>query len=231
MRITLINIVIILSNVLCFYCNVQAQEKQDTVCYKNVVKIDYIPIQYDVSYYHQLRIGIEYERCVNNKSFASCYLDLGIYDEYTFKKYYDFFNQNQGLYYVQQDVLVKGFHVMPAYNYFLLKSKIKPNQGVYAGVIMDFHYYQKTLESFNSKTLDKTLNEYFQIKLGMGICLGAKYNISKHFFTELKTSVFVKIIKNTSAINKNEIRPLNAQWVDSKMNFWWVSNIMIGYAF
>lgn len=231
MRIFFVKIFIFLLFGLCFYCNSLAQEKKDSLLYKNVFKLDFIPVTYDVAYYHQLRIGIEYERYINNKSFAACNLDLGIYDEYTFTKYYDFFNQSQGLYYVQQDVFVKGFHIISTYNYYLLKSKTKLNQGAYIGVIIDFHYYQKSLDTFNSKILDKTFDKYFQTKLGMGVCIGAKYSLNKHFFTELKTAMFVKIIKNTSLINKNEIRPLNAQWVDAKINFWWVSNIMIGYAF
>jgi hypothetical protein len=231
MRMAILKLGIILYSVLCLCCNVWAHEKQDTLLYKNAIKFDFVPVLYDVAYYHQLRVGLEYERNINPNTFVSCNVDAGIYNEYSFTKYYDFFNQNQGLYYVQQNVLVKGFHILPAYNYYMLQSKRKLNQGVYAGVILDFHYYNKALDTFNSHTSEKANEKYFQTKLGMGFCIGAKYDFTKHFFAELKTTFLVKLFKYTSAENKNEISPLNAQWVDSKTKVWWVSNVMIGYAF
>lgn len=224
-----IGIVTIIGLFLCF--SVHSQEKKDSVAFKNSVKFDFVPILYDVAYYHQLRLGLAYERNLNLKTFVECNLDFGIYNEYSYTKYYDFFNQNQGLYYVQQDVLVKGFHFLPAYNYFLIPSKSKLNQGVYAGVLVDFHYYNKKLNTFNSQSFEKTDEKYFQTKSGMGLCFGYKYGLTKHIFAEIKTSLLVKIFSYTSAKNKNEMLPLNAQWVDSKYRLWWVSNVMISYAF
>lgn len=231
MNISLIKAQIVSIIIIFFSFNVQAQEKSDSITYKNFIKIDLAPIIYDISYYRQLRMGLEYERTINNKLFVATNLDWGIYDEYSFTKYYDFFNQNQGLYYIQQNVFVKGFHLLPKFCYFLISSKKKSNQGLYSGIILDFQYYQKRIKSINSQTQENIFDKYSQIKLGIGINAGYMYKLTKHIYAEVNSSIFIKSLTHSSSSNKNEIRPLNAQWFDSKYNFWFVSNIMIGYAF
>src|SRR4051812_7042683 len=92
--------------------SVCAEEKSDSLQYKNSISIDVIP------FYHvlfdtriQIRIGAEYERVLSKKSFISGYLDIGLYDKYNFIKYYDFFSQNQDMYFIQQKVSIAGFHL------------------------------------------------------------------------------------------------------------------------
>lgn len=204
----------------------------DTSAFKNAIKLDLFPLYYDFfDYRDQIRAGIEYERKINYRSFAALYMDIGVFDDYTFIKYYDFFNQNQGMYSVEQKAIIKGIHIQPSYNYIFFRSKKKPNHGVFAGSIIDFHCYKKNLETYNSQTSEKSNYRYNQLKMGLGLHMGAKYAFNRHFFAEVKTSLYVKIYYHISVQFVNPVMPLNAQWTDSKYNFWWVSNLKIGYAF
>jgi hypothetical protein len=209
-----------------------AQTGKDTSIYKNVIKIDLIPFYYDVfDYRQQIRVGLEFERRINPKSSVSCNIDAGMLDKYSFTKYYDFFSQQQGMYSVRRDVTINGFHIMPGYNYYLLRSAKKPLPGITAGGVIDFHYYLKKLDCSNSQTLEATANIYNQKTMGAGISTGAAYGFGTHWFAEIKTCLLVKIFNSVSLQNMESVKPLNAQWTDKKNNFWWFSNIKIGYAF
>ncbi|MBK6821105.1 MAG: hypothetical protein IPG85_16515 [Bacteroidetes bacterium] len=63
----------------------------------------------------QLRVGLQYEKKITQQSILNWNIDIGMYDHYSFIKYYDFFNQQQGLYSIEQKVLITGFHLTPAY--------------------------------------------------------------------------------------------------------------------
>jgi hypothetical protein len=199
---------------------------------KNAIKLDLVPAYYDFfDYRKQIRVGLEYERTLNQKAFISSDIDIGLFDEYTFCKYYDFFNQNQGTYFIRQDATIKGFHLIPAYNYYLFRSKKKPNQGVFAGGLVEYRFYQKKLDIYNSQTFEKTSEKYKQTTLGAGVQVGVKYSFGKHFFLGFRTSFTMKILNHISEKDVNEIKALNAQWTDSKNRFWWVTNLKVGYAF
>ena len=234
MKIYSTGIKIFISIFLCLnFCPyVSAQGNLDTSAFKNSIKLDLFPLYYDLfDYRDQIRAAIEYERKINNKSFAALYIDIGVFDDYTFIKYYDFFNQNQGMYSVEQKAIIKGIHIQPSYNYYFFTSKKKQNQGVFAGGIIDFYSYKKNLETYNSQTSEKNNYRYNQSKMGLGLHAGAKHSFTRRFFAEVKTSLYVKVYYHISVQSVNPIKPLNAQWTDSKYNFWWVTNFKIGYAF
>lgn len=217
---------------LSFCLKVSAQEYRDSITLKNAIKLDLFPLYYDFfDYRDQIRAGIEYERKINKKSFAALYTDMGMFDNYSYRKYYDFFNQNQGLHYVEQKVIIKGIHLQPSYNYYLFKSMKKNNQGVFAGGIMDFQFYKKNVETYNSQTLERSSYLYNQSRIGLGMQMGVKYAFFRRFFAEVKTSLYIIIFYHISSEVMNPVKPLNAQWTDSKYNSWWVSNLKIGYAF
>lgn len=210
----------------------KSQFTKDTLFLKNALKLDLISLYntfFDARI--QVRTGLEYERTTGSKSFLSGYLDLGLYDKYVFKKYYDFFNQNQGMYFIKQNVSVKGFHFIPGYNYFVYQSKRKIHHGLFFGGNMDINFYQKKLEFYNSQTSAKYSQKYNQTKLALGLSMGWKCNFNSHWFIELKTSTFASVYTKISDENMKAIRPLISQWNAPKYNFWWLSNIKICYAF
>lgn len=199
--------------------------------YRNFVGLDVVPFIYDVSYYHQLRVGLEGQRLLREKFFIAVNLDFGIYNDYTFIKYFDFFNQNSGFYSIEQNVYIKGFHFIPSYNYFIFQSKRKSNTGVFGGILMDFHFYRKDLEQYNSLTKEIYHANYDQKTISFGLALGFKYNIFYRFYAEIRTSLMLETINHLSNNEMEKIQSLNSQWVDKKRNFSWVSFITLDYAF
>ncbi|NTW33188.1 MAG: hypothetical protein HGB12_11285, partial [Bacteroidetes bacterium] len=196
MKIEIFKLKLVLILFICTFIqiDVNAQKNKDSTSYKNSIKIDLLPLYYDFfDTRMQIRTGIEYERNIKPDFFAACFLDIGLFDNYVFKKYYDFFIQNQGFYSVEQKASIMGFHFMPSYNYYIFKSKNKQKQGIYFSVIMDVNYYLKNIEIYNSKTEVKTSNKFSQLRYGVGFNLGAKYAFGSHFFAEMKTSLLTKI--------------------------------------
>ncbi len=209
-----------------------AQIIDDSTSYKNSIKLDIVPFYFDFfDIRQQIRIGVEYEHVINKKSFASFYLDAGLYDKYIFIKYYNFFNEGQGMYSIKQNVTIKGFHLKPSYNYSVIFIGKKKHLGIFISSNLDFNYYEKEFDSYNSMLQIKTEDSYHQFKMGIGFGMGVKYLLSKHLFVELKTSINTKLFRIISKNNVNEIKSIDAQWINSNNQFWWVSEMKIGYAF
>ena len=207
-------------------------EKKDTTFLHNSSSVDLFPLYYNFFDYHkEIRVGISYDRYFKNHWLASVAIDCGMFNDYTFTKYFDFFNQHGGYYYIKQDIKITGFHLIPSGNYYLWQSHKKNQQGLYAGMIADFNYYNKNLTEFNSQTEGNNHQQSHQFRIGGGIKIGVKIFVGKHFFTEIKTSFLGKILLTSSSGTVTSIRPLNAHWTDANQNFWWVSNLNIGYAF
>ncbi|OFX32752.1 MAG: hypothetical protein A2X08_06815 [Bacteroidetes bacterium GWA2_32_17] len=209
-----------------------SQEKSDSLLYKKSIKIDLLPLYNDFFDNRvQIRVGCEYEQEFLKKSSVSCYIDAGLYDKYKFIKYYDFFNQQQGLYSIEQDVLIIGFHIIPSYNYYFYTFKNHPNEKLFSSIVLDFGYYKKELTYYNSQTNDRYSDSYNQNKLGVGLSLGYENQFGKHFSLEIKTSFLTKVFNYVSENGRISIKSLDAQWTSTNCNFWWVSNLKIGYAF
>lgn len=225
-------IIVFFLSLIFFSSHVKAISYSGDSLYRHVLKLDLA-----ASYYtffdnkKQLRIGVEYEKKVTAFAFLSCYLDIGMYDNYKFIKYYDFFGQNQDMYFLEQDVMTKGFHIMPGYNYSILKIRKVPRLKFFAGGVLDASFYQKKINYFNSQTLDKSDKKVYQYKTGIGPSLGVHYKLGTHIIAEAKTFLGVKILNIISDKNAHIIKSLNAQWTDTQNHFWWVTNLKIGYAF
>lgn len=216
MKFIFFNFIVVFSII--FSQAVNSQENKDSLCLKNSLKLDLIPLYntfFDTRI--QVRVGFEYERKINVKSFLSGYLDIGIYDKYVYRKYYDFFNQYQGMYFTDQDVAVNGFHIIPGYNYFIFQSKRKTNQGLFLGGNIDFNFYRKKLKFYNSQTSERNSQKYNQSKLALGLSLGWKWNLDSRFFIELQTSMFAVVLKNTSAENIKSYKTYNFTMERSKI--------------
>jgi len=210
---------------------VEAQSR-DTVINKFAVKADLVPLYFDIfDNREQARIGLDFEMNYREALFISFYWDMGLYDHYSFIKYYDFFNQGPGFYSVEQKIKITGFHFMPAYNYYFWHSKVKSHQGMYAGGILDINYYRRLYDVYNSNLDETNSGKNHQFRMGAGLSLGGKYCFGSQFFVEIKTSFLAKIFKVASDKDIQVVKPINAQWVDIKNNFWWVSNLNLGYAF
>lgn len=214
------------------FCPRSKAQKQDTVFNKYSFALDLVPFYFDFFDNRvQARTGIDFEMNVTKRTFISFYWDMGLYDDYTFTKYYNFFNQGQGFYAVEQHTKVSGFHFIPGYNFYFWRSKVKQNQGMYAGGIIDLNYYRKLHDKYNSLTGESAFAKKHQFRTGAGVSIGGKYFFGSHFFAEIKTSFLAKIFVVASEQDVPVIRPINAQWADRKNNFWWVTNLNIGYAF
>lgn len=208
-----------------------SQTKSDSLIYKNAVKFDLVPLYDDLfDSKMQARIGIEYERNLTKKSALDCYLDVGLYNNYEFIKYYNFFTP-PAMYTLNQKVSISGFHLIPAYHYYLFISKKESERSLFAGSLMDFSYYHKSLRTKNTATSETSNEQYNQSKLGVGLSVGCNFFVSKHFFIELKTSVVTKLFNKLSVDGKNEMMSLDAQWTSANYKFWWITNFKIGYAF
>lgn len=210
----------------------KAEEIKDTTSFKNSFKLDFISLYHTLfDARKQIRAGVEYERKISSKAFLSAYLDIGLYDLYVFRKYYDFFNQNQGMYYVQQNVEVIGFHFIPTYNYYVLQLKNYKKNGLFLGAGLDCNVYRKKLEYYNSQSKDRYSNKYNQFKLALAASVGWRHYINSRFSIELKTSLFSSVFKRKSDKNKSSIRPIISQWSNPSYNYWNVSNFKICYDF
>jgi hypothetical protein len=223
--------IIILSLLYACCLNLCAQAK-DSIQNKNSFSIDLIPLYYDFFDYHmEIRGGIDYARQFKKHWLADAAIDCGMFDEYTFTKFYNYFNQPPGYYSIMQKVKITGFHLMPSCNYYVWQSKAKPGQGVYCGVILDVNYYHSRDRSYNSQSAESSLKNTNQFRTGAGLSLGVKYYLGHHFFAEARTSFFGKVIYATSDKTINKIKALNSQWTTADGNFWWTSNLKFGYAF
>jgi len=179
----------------------------------------------------QIRAGLEYEKFIKKNISISGYLDLGVYDKYKFIKYYNFFNENQGFYSIQQDVTVKGFHLIPGINYYFHRLQKSSNRSLFGSAMIDFGFYQKIFAYLNSNSLENYSEKYNQKKLGAGIGIGIKSDFGSRFFIELKTSIFTKFFNSLSKDGKSQMKSLDAQWTSTNYKFWWITNLKIGYAF
>lgn len=228
----MIKFLITLTIAIGFFLPVKSQEKKDSVIHYNYVKLDFVPFYYDLfENRSQRRIGMEYERYINEKSSVTSYLDIGRYDHYDYIKYYDFFSLNQRMYSIRQNVSIIGFHLIPGYNYYFYKSGKKNGMSFFSSAVMDFSFYKKEAVYYNDHSTDVYSDAYNQIKTGFGLSLGVKKSYGKHFFIEVKTSVVAKIFNYISEDERNQMMSLDALYTSTDYRFWWISNLKAGYAF
>jgi hypothetical protein len=206
-----------------------SQEKIDSIIQNSAVKFDLVPLYSDLFDNRvQIRFGAEYEKKISKKASLECYLDIGLYDKYIYIKYYNFFNP---LYSIEQKVKIIGFHLLPGYNYYFYTSKKNPNRKYFAGAALDFGFYKKTLEYYNNQTSSGYPDNYYQLKLGVGLGLGLRNYVGKNIFFEFRTSMFTKGFSYISKDDRIAISSLDALWTSTNFKFWWISNLKIGYAF
>lgn len=217
---------------LCLPSVVQAQHTKDSTIYKNAVKLDMVPLYFDFfDTRKQIRIGFEYERRFTPRGFLAFNFDVGMFDDYDFIKYHDFFNQTTGFYATKTHVKNYGIHFMPSYNYLFWKARKMANTGLFASGIIDFHYYQKILNSENGLDGSNYTSKYFQTCMGAGFGLGGRVGLGRHFFIDLRSSLLGRVFRVISIEDVPQIKPLNATWTNRKYTIWWVNSLQLSYAF
>ncbi len=199
--------------------------------YKNSVKLDILSL-YNVFFdsKKEIRAGVEFERNINENFSLFHHIDAGLYDQYNFYKYYDFFNEDGGLHYTRQHVTSYGVNLIQGVNYKLPLFKKSKRFSYFVSSLIDLHYYWKELKTTNSLNNNLLQDSHHQLSGGIGLGIGAKYRISKHFFVEAGTSITASLF-NLLNTDENKIAVLDAHWNTANYKFWGISHIQICYAF
>ena len=173
---------------------VEAQDSIPGVFRKNNIQINFIPLIPALSGQSQQWIGIEYQRYLKPNLSISALLNIGIFEDYTYKKYYDFFNQHQGFSYTQMDVTTRGYHIIPSAKYYYFLMDQRPGQGLYVGGKVDFNQYFKKSEYFDSGTQEAGNVDYSIFRIGLGSCIGIQYVAFSRLSIGVDLSFFFRVL-------------------------------------
>lgn len=208
----------------------EAQEKykDDSVLYKNLIKINLIPFTNSISGHNQKRIGIEYEHLLNPNLSLYCPLDFGLYADYTFIKYADFFDEEEGFSYRQQDVSTWGYHILPSIKYYFLISKKKVGQGFYAAGNLDFNQYFTESDLYYSLNDTYKNENYSTTRLAIGCTLGGQFIAFSRLVIDLNISIFTSLFSSGAG---EETKPLQTSWIFNNNKAWSTVSFSLGYAF
>ena len=177
---------------------------------------------------NQVRFNLGREFHLAEKGFLSLSIDAGVFDRYKFDKYYDFFNSTQGYYSVSTNVLIKGIHIQPGFNYPIVQSKKHFAKGVYIGVLSDVSMYRKSKHVIDNRTLEHLYAKGNQLRVNIGLSSSLKYPLYRKWHLTLQTAINRNMLKVLS-LNEIETKPLNAHWVDQMNRFSWFTNFRICY--
>mgnify|MGYP000607404161 CR=1 FL=1 len=207
-----------------------SDSRPDSSGYKTLITADLLPFYYNFfDAKIQYRLGAGYSRNNHAAWFIAHYTDFGIYDKYTFTKYYNLFNENNGLYYVENKVFIAGIHYVPSFNFYLIRTKPGSINSIFSGIAMDFSLYHKQHTHFNSSTGLETESHYRQFRVGAGVQMGSRYRLSKRFFTEMRMSFFTNVMNYRNDDESTPIRSLHALWTRNDYKLWLTANICVGY--
>jgi len=197
----------------------------------NILKLNLISLPPLFNNLNQQWLGIEYQRIISKKISVALMSNFGLFEKYTFTKYYNFFDEKEGFYHISEDVRIPGYHIIPTVNYYFLSHVDKPGQGIFISGKIDYYHYFIKKEIFNSLTnkTDKLQNSTYRFSIGLGI--GVQYIAFNRFSLDLNISVFTKIISQSSEENMPELYPENSFWRSANNSTWSTINLMLGYKF
>lgn len=216
--------------ILCLYSSGTHAIARDSSGYRHKIKLDLVPLYhvfFDVR--QQLRIGAEYEHTLSSKDFVTLQLDAGLYDNYTYKKYHDFFDQTGGINSTFQKVQTFGFHLLPSFSHILSNTSKHKKRQVYMGMTVDFNRFFKKSVTTEPASGNTTLSA--QTKLGAGMHLGMRYRIGKRWYVDIKGIFIQRLFCINSQKDMRDIKPCKAVWFNKKMTCWFIPDINICYAF
>lgn len=202
-----------------------------TLFRKNLIKLNLLAAGQFLNGHNEKWIGIEYERFIHRKMSVALMSDVGLFEDYTFIKYHDFFDEHGGFAYTQQRTRTIGYHLLPSFRYYLWTTKNKSGQGIYLSGLLDFNQYYKKTEVYHSLSKTYSYSNTSTTRFGFGTSLGGQYIAFSRLVIDLNISIFARVFDSANQQNTSEIEPLNAIWISSENKAWMTINFMIGYAF
>ena len=197
----------------------------------NIIKINVIPIAESINGHNQKRISIEYERFLKHNLSVGAVVNFGLFEDYTFIKYHDYFDENEGFSYTRKDVVTRGYHFIPSVKFYFWGTKQKKGQGLYISGCLDFNQYFKKSEIYFSQMNSFAYENSSTTRLSTGATLGGQFVAFTRLVIDLNISIYGKLFSVNRGQNNSEIAPLNATWVFNDNKGWSTINLMIGYAF
>lgn len=213
-----------------FIIQLSAQTDSISNLRKNAVKVNLISLPPLLNNLNQKWIGLEYQRVLNAKVSLSMIFDVGVFEDYTYTKYYDFFDEGLGFHYIQEDVKITGFHLIPTARYNITQP-ISNNFRVYFTTSIDYYQYTKREKVFESYSNNQVVFHNSTYRLNMGAGTGLQYIAFSRLVVELNVSLFTKLFSKSTNNELPELYPENAFWRNSNNSTWATINLMLGYAF
>jgi hypothetical protein len=198
---------------------------------KNLIKLNLLAAGQFSNGHNEKWVGVEYERFINQKMSVALMSDVGLFEDYIFIKYYDFFDEHGGFAYTQKRTKTVGYHLLPSFRYYLWITKSKNGQGIYVSGLLDFNQYFKNSELYHSSSKTYSYTSASTTRLGFGASLGGQYIAFSRLVIDLNISLFARVFDSANQQNASEIEPLNAIWISNENKAWVTVNFMIGYAF
>ena len=197
----------------------------------NIIKLNVIPIVQAINGHNQKWIGIEYERFLSHKLSVGVLVNFGLFEDYTFIKYHNYFDENEGFSYTRKDVVTRGYHSIPSVKYYFLKTEKKKGQGFYVAGSIDFNQYFKKSEIYFSRSNSFEYENSSTTRMSAGATLGGQFVAFTRLVIDFNISIYGKLFSFNRGQNNSEIAPLHATWVFNDNNAWSTVNLMIAYAF
>jgi hypothetical protein len=197
----------------------------------NVIKLNLITLPPLFNNLNQKWLGIEYQRILNDKFSLSITTDIGKFEDYSFTKYHDFFDEYGGFSYTKERVKIKGFHLIPSFNWNLTNSENSLIKGIYTSVKFDYYQYFSSKEIYESSIEQSEIFNNSTLRFNIGCGIGAQYLFFNRMFVDLNISIFTKIASSSSSSELPEINPKNSFWISNNNSTWTTINLMLGYTF
>ena len=222
-------LVFILFTLSCIHASGQSDTSNNVR--NNFIKINLISLPPLMNNLNQKWIGLEYQRLISERTSLSLTFDVGRFEDYTFTKYHDYFDEHGGFSYTREEVTIPGFHIIPAVNYFLVHSPGKAGQGIYVGGRLDYYQYFMKKQVYESSIDQTTTTHNSTLRFDVGCGVGAQYLAFNRFTLDLNISLFTKIYSSSSNPQYQELYPENSFWRSNDNSTWTTINLMLGYAF
>jgi len=207
------------------------QTDSTTVLRNNFLKINLISLPPLFNNLNQKWIGIEYQRLINEKVSISIITDFGIFEDYTYTKYHDYFDENEGFSYTRENVQIPGYHIIPSFRYLLIRPLKTADFGIYATANLDYYQYFLKREVYYSSTDNTISNQNSTYRFNIGVGIGAQYIAFNRFSLDLNIALFTKLISKSTNDEFPELYPENSFWRSNNNSSWATINLMLGYAF
>jgi hypothetical protein len=208
--------------------NAFAQEKINR---KNEIKLNLLPVSSLFNGHNQKWLGIEYERHIANRTSISTIINAGLFEDYTFIKYHDYFDEHEGFSYTKTNATTWGYHLIPSLKYYFIILNKTQESGFYLSGNLDFSQYFRKTRYFQSLSGNTSSSENSTTRLAIGASLGGQYIFFSRLIFGANISLFARLFSVNKDKSQDEIFPLNANWKFSGNTGWATANIMIGYAF